>query len=64
MRYGPSLWGHERDWLGPEQREDARALRLKAAADGERQPLQVLEGNYSLAPGTCPWWDRHKIDDR
>jgi 2,3-dihydroxybiphenyl 1,2-dioxygenase len=56
MTCGPSLWGHERDWLTPERREQARQLRLQAAADGRREPVQVMDGNYSLAPGTCAWW--------
>ena len=55
--YGPSLWGHERSWLPPEGRAEAKALRLQAAADGQRAPLQVVGGTYTLAPGTCPWWD-------
>ena len=54
---GPSLWGHDRDWQTPEQRAATRELRLQVAADGERAPVQVLEGNYRLLPGTCPWWD-------
>jgi 2,3-dihydroxybiphenyl 1,2-dioxygenase len=57
MTCGPSLWGHDRDWLPPERRAEARALRLRAAADGLREPVQVIDGNYTLAPGTCPWWD-------
>jgi 2,3-dihydroxybiphenyl 1,2-dioxygenase len=57
MMYGPSLWGHDRDWLTPEGRAEARALRLKAARDGLREPVQVIEGNHTLAPGTCPWFD-------
>ena len=57
MTCGPSLWGHERDWLTPERRAEARELRLRAAADGLRQPVQVIEGNHKLAPGVCPWWD-------
>lgn len=35
---GPSLWGHERSWLPPEKREEARALRMNAAAKGQRAP--------------------------
>ena len=54
---GPSLWGHERAWLAPEKRDEARAMRRKLADDGIRQPVQVLEGNHRLMPGTCPWWD-------
>jgi catechol 2,3-dioxygenase-like lactoylglutathione lyase family enzyme len=58
MTYGPSLWGHDRHWLSEEGRAKARELRLKAAADGQREPVQVIDGNYRLAPGTCIWWDR------
>jgi 2,3-dihydroxybiphenyl 1,2-dioxygenase len=36
--YGPSLWGHERDWLGDAKRMEARQLRLDAAAAGRRAP--------------------------
>jgi 2,3-dihydroxybiphenyl 1,2-dioxygenase len=54
---GPSLWGHERSWLSPEQREAARAMRLRMAQQGERQPLYVLDGNYRRMSGVCPWWD-------
>ncbi len=54
---GPSLWGHERSWLPPEKRAETLALRLKNAQAGERRPVQVMEGNYELMPGVCPWWD-------
>jgi 2,3-dihydroxybiphenyl 1,2-dioxygenase len=57
---GPSLWGHERSWLPPEKRAEALALRLKNAEAGERRPVQVMEGNYELTPGVCPWWDSLK----
>ena len=58
MRCGPSLWGHDREWLSPEGRAEARRLRLQAGADGLREPVQVMDGNYTLAPGTCGWFDR------
>ncbi len=57
MTCGPSLWGHDRTWLSADGRAQARALRLRAAAEGLREPVQVVEGNYTLAPGTCVWWD-------
>ena len=57
MQDGPSLWGHERVWLPPADREVAREMRMRAAAEGRRAPVQVMEGNYHLMPGTCPWWD-------
>jgi 2,3-dihydroxybiphenyl 1,2-dioxygenase len=57
MHDGPSLWGHERVWLPPADREVAREMRMRAAAVGLRAPVQVTEGNYKLLSGTCPWWD-------
>jgi hypothetical protein len=54
---GPSLWGHDRAWLPEDKRQQARAMRIKLAEDGVREPVQVIEGNYHLMPGTCPWWD-------
>lgn len=58
--YGPSLWGHDRSWLTPEGRLKARALRMAAAEKGYRAPVQVMEGNYRLMRGVCPWWDALK----
>lgn len=54
---GPSLWGHDRAWLPEEKRAQARAMRMKLAEDGVREPVQVIEGNHRLMPGNCPWWD-------
>lgn len=48
LEYGPSLWGHDRTWLPPEQRAEARDMRLRAASMGVRQPVQVMAGNYEL----------------
>ncbi|WP_417620706.1 VOC family protein [Parasphingorhabdus sp.] len=42
--YGPSFWGHERSWLGPEKRAEALQLRLDAAALGRRAP-DFVRGN-------------------
>ncbi|MBK5653697.1 MAG: VOC family protein, partial [Rhizobium sp.] len=57
MHDGPSLWGHERVWLSPEDRAVAREMRMRAATEGKRAPVQVMEGNFRLMSGTCPWWD-------
>ena len=46
---GPSLWGHEREWLPEEKRAVARQMRMKAAADARRAPVYVLPGQY-IAP--------------
>lgn len=59
MTDGPSLWGHERVWLPPADRVVAREMRMRAAAAGLRAPVQVVDGNYRLMRGTCPWWDGH-----
>jgi len=57
---GPSMWGHDRVWLSQEDRAKARALRLKNAEQGFRRPVQVMEGNYEVMTGVCPWWDNLK----
>jgi len=54
---GPSMWGHDRSWLSNEDRGKARALRLANAAKGFRRPVQVIDGNYEVMTGVCPWWD-------
>lgn len=55
---GPSIWGHNRAWLPEADRKKAHAHTLKNAENGVRRPVQVIEGNYDLMPGTCPWWDK------
>ena len=57
VTWGPSMWGHDRLWMTPEKRAEARAIRIAAAATGLRKPANVIEGNYKLMPGICPWWD-------
>jgi 2,3-dihydroxybiphenyl 1,2-dioxygenase len=54
---GPSLWGHDRKWISGEAQVAAREMRLKAAREGLRVPVQVIEGNYNRMPGVCPWFD-------
>ena len=61
---GPSMWGHDRVWLSKEDNAKARALRLKNAADGFRRPVQVMDGNYEVMSGVCPWWDSVKVTNR
>ena len=58
---GPSIWGHDRGWLSAEDQAKARALRLTNAANGYRRPVQVIEGNYEVMSGVCPWWDGIKV---
>jgi len=60
VTHGPSLWGHERVWLPEKDRAVARDMRLNAAREGLRAPVQVLDGNYRLMSGTCAWWDEVK----
>ena len=54
---GPSLWGHDRAWLAPEKREEARNMRIRVAEAGGRVPLNVMDGNYRRASDVCPWWN-------
>jgi len=57
---GPSMWGHDRGWLSPDDQGKARALRMQNAEDGFRRPVQVMDGNYQVMSGVCPWWDSVK----
>jgi len=61
---GPSIWGHERMWLSPEQRQEAREMRLANGERGLRRPVQVLPGNYEVMAGVCPWFDAMKRGQR
>jgi 2,3-dihydroxybiphenyl 1,2-dioxygenase len=61
---GPSLWGHERMWLTPEKRREARELCLANAARGLRRPVQVLAGNHQVMTGACPWFEAVKKQQR
>jgi 2,3-dihydroxybiphenyl 1,2-dioxygenase len=54
---GPSIWGHDRLWMPPEKRKEARDMVLRNADIGYRRQVQVIDGNYNLMPGVCPWWD-------
>jgi 2,3-dihydroxybiphenyl 1,2-dioxygenase len=57
---GPSMWGHDRRWLSPKDQAKSRELRMANAANGYRRPVQVMEGNYEVMSGVCPWWDSLK----
>src|SRR5579863_1319511 len=61
---GPSLWGHDRLWLPPDKREDARDLRISVAAAGGREPLNVMDGNYLRARDVCPWCNANLVVER
>jgi 2,3-dihydroxybiphenyl 1,2-dioxygenase len=47
LRYGPSLWGHERNWLPEADRNVARTMRMEAGVDGIRAPVFVMK-DYSV----------------
>src|SRR3981081_4346862 len=51
VTFGPSMWGHDRLWMTPEKRVEARAIRVEAAASGLRKPGNVIECNYTRASG-------------
>jgi hypothetical protein len=48
--HGPSLWGHDRNWLPPEKQEEARQIRFAAARNGARAPVHVIDGLYDASP--------------
>ena len=50
----PSIWGHDRAWLAPAQRAEARAMRLANAERGLRRPVQVLPGNHEVMDRRVP----------
>jgi len=56
--HGPSMWGHDRTWLDDARRAEARDMRVAAAAQGVRQPVQVIDGNYGVMQPDCGWWQR------
>jgi 2,3-dihydroxybiphenyl 1,2-dioxygenase len=58
VTWGPSIWGHDRLWLSEAKRAEARRIRIEAAATGLCKPVNVIDGNYHLMPGVCPWWDQ------
>lgn len=54
LTIGPSLWGHERHWMPPEQRAEALKLRLRAGAEGMREPVHVMANNHQVMKGVAP----------
>jgi 2,3-dihydroxybiphenyl 1,2-dioxygenase len=62
VTWGPSMWGHDRLWMPPEGRAEARKLRISAAATGLRKPVNVIDGNYQRMSGVCPWWDNMRVE--
>ncbi len=56
---GPSMWGHDRTWLPRRAARGAHAA-AEECRKGMRRPVQVMEGNYQLMSGVCPWWDQMK----
>ena len=43
--------------MSEKDRQVAREMRMNAAREGLRAPVQVMEGNSTLMSGTCAWWD-------
>ena len=58
MDKGGSLWGHERLQTEASEKAAQRKARMAAAETGLREPVSVMEGNYQLTAGVCPWWDQ------
>jgi 2,3-dihydroxybiphenyl 1,2-dioxygenase len=56
MKSVASFWGHHGlfDGMGPDGPPPMPPL------DVTRAPVQVMEGNYRLMNGVCPWWDTVK----
>tara|TARA_A100000164_G_C21824727_1_gene732246 strand:- start:144 stop:1136 length:993 start_codon:yes stop_codon:yes gene_type:complete len=60
VKHGPSLWGHDRLWMPPDQLKEARRVRSTAVQDNMRIPVNVMPGNFNLGVGQCPWWQKTK----
>ena len=60
VKHGPSLWGHDRLWMPPDQLKEARRVRSTVVEDNLRIPVNVMPGNYNLGIGQCPWWQKTK----
>lgn len=54
LQHGPSLWGHDRDWLSDELKAEARRMRLAAAAQGERAPLRIWPATGDMGVWSDP----------
>lgn len=52
---GPSLWGHDRDWLPEDMRKLALEMRMQAAVDGRRSVLHVQPGNFEVSDLPVRW---------
>ena len=52
-KFGASLWGHDRSWLTPEGREQARDIRARIAEEGVRFPLNVMDGSRAFLAALC-----------
>lgn len=61
---GPNIWGHNRRWMTPEENAKAQHMSREAAANGLRHPVQVIDGNYEVGFGACPWWNEAKAKAR
>ncbi len=57
---GPSIWGHERLRMTEAQRAEQHAMKRQMAEAGLRAPVQVVAGNFAMAPGECAWWEQAK----
>ena len=54
VTFGPSMWGHDRLWMTPEKRVEARAIRIEAAASGLRKPVQRDRGQLQARARRVP----------
>jgi hypothetical protein len=37
--------------------QEARGANPNISASGPRRPVNLINGNYNLMPGACPWWN-------
>jgi len=57
---GPSLWGHDRMWLTPDKREEARTIRVGVAESGGRRAAQCHGRQLSARRRRLPVVERQR----
>jgi len=60
LKSAGSFWGHQGLFESLGEGPPPPGAPPMPAPDPSRAPLQVIDGNYELKSGVCPWWDAVK----